>query len=55
MGFDPAAPDQSEPFLHCANYLTIARKTGLGTNLLTEIGIAGEAIENVKFPFHLPA
>jgi uncharacterized protein (DUF362 family) len=51
MGFDPAAPDGSRPFEKCDNYLALAAETGLGVHRLEEIGIAGSAIEEVKFPF----
>ena len=51
MGFDPAAPDGSRPFEKCDNYLALAEETGLGVYRLEEIGVAGAAIEDVKFPF----
>ena len=55
MDFDPTATAHTAPFLHTENYLSLARELGLGTNLPAEIGIIGESVESVKFPFHLPA
>jgi uncharacterized protein (DUF362 family) len=55
MGFAPAAEARTAPFLHTENYLSLARELGLGTNLPEEIGLVGESLENMSFPFHLPA
>ena len=51
MGFDPTAPDGDRPFEKCDNYLALANETGLGAHRLEEIGVAGAAIEEVRFPF----
>jgi uncharacterized protein (DUF362 family) len=51
MGYDPAAPDGSRPFERCDNYLALAGDAGLGACRLEEIGVAGAAIEDVKFSF----
>ncbi len=51
MGFDPAAPDRSGPFVRSENYLRMAGKRGLGTYDMNEIRIAGAAIEDVRTPF----
>jgi uncharacterized protein (DUF362 family) len=49
MGFDPAAPSGSMPFVHADNHLALAHELGLGTNVLDEIGIAGPAIRDVLY------
>jgi uncharacterized protein (DUF362 family) len=51
MDFDPSAPDGSRPFEKCDNYLALAAEAGLGAYRLEEIGVAGAAIDEVKFPF----
>ncbi len=51
MGFDPAAPSGSPPFLYADNHLELAQAAGLGTHLLDEIGIAGPSIEELLHPF----
>jgi len=51
MGFDPAAPSGTLPFLYGDNHLTLAHETGLGSNRLSEIGVAGPSIQEIQFPF----
>jgi uncharacterized protein (DUF362 family) len=51
MGFDPAAASGSMPFLHCDNYLALARDLGLGTLEAAEIGLTGYRIEDLAYPF----
>ena len=51
MGFDPDAPSGSSPFSYADNHLLLAREAGLGTNKLDEIGVVGETIADVRFPF----
>jgi uncharacterized protein (DUF362 family) len=54
MGFDPTAQAPNAPFVHTENYLSLAHDLGIGTNLPEEIGLEGEPLESVSFPFHLP-
>ncbi len=54
MGFDPQAASKTLPFTHTNNYLTMACKSGLGTNRLDEIPVTGESLEAMRHPF-LPA
>ena len=51
MGFDPNAPSGSSPFSYADNHLLLAREAGIGTNKLDEIGVVGDAIADVRFPF----
>ena len=51
MGFDPKAPLGTIPFLRAENHLELARKWGLGTNVLDEIEIAGPQIQDVMYKF----
>lgn len=51
MGFDPAAPSGSLPFLHVENYLALAKELGLGTTEAGEIGLTGYRIEDLAYPF----
>ena len=51
MGFDPDAPSGSHPFSYADNHLALAREAGLGTNRLSEIGVAGAELANIVFPF----
>jgi uncharacterized protein (DUF362 family) len=52
MSFDPRADYPASPFLHAENHLNLAAALGLGTNRLAAIEVVGEAIEDVRFPFH---
>ncbi len=54
MGFDPAAPSGTKPFTGGDNHLALAHGIGLGTNQLSEIGIAGPQIQEVLIPFKTP-
>lgn len=54
MGFDPQAESGLPPFVYADNHLELARQAGLGTNLLSEIGVIGSAIQDVLYPFRLP-
>jgi uncharacterized protein (DUF362 family) len=51
MGFDPEADFPTQPFLHGDNHLALAYGLGLGSNHLADIRIAGNAIEDVRYPF----
>jgi uncharacterized protein (DUF362 family) len=51
MGFDPAAPSGSPPFIGGENHLALAHDQGLGTNQLSEIGVTGPQVRDVLFPF----
>jgi uncharacterized protein (DUF362 family) len=51
MGFDPAAKGGTEPFRHADNHLALAHTSKLGTNQLSEIGIAGRAIRELTVNF----
>jgi len=51
MGFDPTAASRTTPFLFCDNHLALAAEGGLGTNLLSEIGIHGPSIADLLHPF----
>lgn len=51
MGFDPDTPSGSFPFSYADNHLLLAREAGLGTNRISEIGVVGEQIADVRFPF----
>lgn len=54
MGFDPAAQSGTKPFQYADNHIRLAQEAGLGTSLLSEIGIQGPQIQDVLFPFRLP-
>ena len=51
MGFEPAAPSGSPPFVGGENHLALANDLGLGTNRLAEIGVTGPQIDEVRFLF----
>jgi uncharacterized protein (DUF362 family) len=51
MGFDPTAASRTTPFLFCDNHLALAAEGGLGTNLLSEIGVHGPSIADLSYPF----
>jgi uncharacterized protein (DUF362 family) len=51
MGFDPAAKSGTAPFVHADNHLALAHESKLGTNLLSEITIAGPAIQTLVYKF----
>jgi uncharacterized protein (DUF362 family) len=51
MGFDPDAPDHSWPFVNGSNYLSMARRGGLGQNRIRELEIAGTGLERARFEF----
>lgn len=51
MGFDPEADWPASPFLHGDNHIALAHGLGLGTNHLADIRIAGESIQNARYPF----
>ncbi len=51
MGFDPAAKGGTAPFVHSDNHLALAHESNLGTNRLSEIRIAGPAIQTLVQKF----
>lgn len=51
MGFDPAAPDRTHPFVNGLNYLTLARQRGLGENRIENIEIGGVGLDAARFEF----
>jgi uncharacterized protein (DUF362 family) len=51
MGFDPAAKSGTAPFVHADNHLALAHESKLGTHLLSEIKIAGPAIQALVYKF----
>jgi uncharacterized protein (DUF362 family) len=51
MGFNPEAEDGAAPFLNGENHLILAEEAQLGTCRLSEIEIAGPAIETVARSF----
>ncbi len=51
MGFDPDAPDKSQPFPNGTNYLALSRKLGLGENRIKHLDIVGDPIEKVRYHF----
>ncbi len=51
MGFDPTAASRTTPFLFCDNHLALAAEGGLGTNLLSEIGVHGPSIADLLHLF----
>jgi uncharacterized protein (DUF362 family) len=51
MGFNPEAGAFEPPFVSSDNHLALARESGLGTNRLEEIEIAGEKLKEAVFPF----
>jgi uncharacterized protein (DUF362 family) len=55
MGFDPAAPSGSSPYLYGENHLALAAQAGLGTLDLNKIGISGPSLADLRYPFKLPA
>lgn len=52
MGFDPAAPSFTAPFIRADNYLAMASELGLGTNRLEDIQVVGVPIEQVRYQFN---
>ena len=54
MGFDPRSESGTKPFSYADNHISLAHEAGLGTNLLSEIGIKGTGIQEASFPFRLP-
>ena len=55
MGFDPAAKGGTAPFAHSDNHLALAHESNLGTNRLSEIRIAGPAIQTLVHKFKTAA
>lgn len=51
MGFDPAAPDRTWPFVNGSNHLALARQRGLGENRLPELPVVGVPLARARFPF----
>jgi uncharacterized protein (DUF362 family) len=51
MGYNPRAARGAAPFTRCDNTLLLAESLGVGSADLNNIEVAGEKIENVKFPF----
>ncbi len=51
MGFDPDAPDESQPFANGTNYLALSRKIGLGENRIENLDIVGDPIERIRYHF----
>jgi uncharacterized protein (DUF362 family) len=51
MGFDPAAKGGAAPFVHSDNHLALAHESNLGTNRLSEITVAGPAIQTLARKF----
>ncbi len=51
MGFDPAAPGGSAPFLHADNHLSLAEQAGVGVGNLADIKVYGEKIAISRFLF----
>ncbi|HUQ95218.1 MAG TPA: DUF362 domain-containing protein [Bryobacteraceae bacterium] len=51
MGYNPRAPRGAAPFTNCDNTLLLAESLGVGTADLKNIEVAGEKIENVRYPF----
>ncbi|MBI1390880.1 MAG: DUF362 domain-containing protein [bacterium] len=49
MGFDPATPDKTQPFINGTNYLNLSRELGLGENRLSMLDIVGETLETARF------
>jgi uncharacterized protein (DUF362 family) len=51
MGFDPDAPDRTQPFANGTNYLALARQLGLGENRIQNLDVAGVSLEKARFNF----
>ena len=52
MGFDPTAARGESAFLNSDNHIVLAGERGLGVHRLDQVGIVGESIETVRYPFH---
>ncbi len=54
MGYDPLAQAGSKPFMNGDNMLRLAADRGIGTNLLSDIEVAGLSIAEARYSFLPP-
>jgi uncharacterized protein (DUF362 family) len=51
MDFDPNAPDRTLPFVNGTNYLSLARRQGLGENRVNHLEVVGVDLESARFEY----
>ena len=51
MGYEPDASDGTKPFYNGANMLRLASERGVGSNVLSEIDVAGMSIAEARYTF----
>jgi uncharacterized protein (DUF362 family) len=51
MGFDPEAADRTHPFANGVNYLTMARKKGLGENRISALQVGGIGLDRARYHY----
>lgn len=51
MGFEPDAPDRTQPFVNGTNHLALARRRGLGENRLNQLEMVGVPLDQAQFHF----
>jgi uncharacterized protein (DUF362 family) len=51
MGFEPDAPDRTQPFVNGTNHLALARRRVLGENRLDRLEVVGMPLDRARFHF----